>query len=57
MAANDDRPPHQRSDCLGSAARAKRPEPRGMRLAQMLDELAAGDRYMNMKRRLPLRGC
>jgi uncharacterized protein YdeI (YjbR/CyaY-like superfamily) len=43
------RPPYQRNDYLGWIARAKRQETREKRLAQMLDELAGGDRYMNMK--------
>jgi uncharacterized protein YdeI (YjbR/CyaY-like superfamily) len=42
------RPPYQRNDYLGWISRAKRPETREKRLAQMLDELAGGDRYMNM---------
>ena len=42
------RPPYQQNDYLGWIARAKRPETREKRLAQMLDELASGDRYMNM---------
>ena len=42
------RPPYQRNDYLGWIARAKRPATREKRLAQMLDELASGDRYMNM---------
>lgn len=42
------RPPYQRNDYLGWIARAKRPATRDKRLAQMLDELASGDRYMNM---------
>lgn len=42
------RPPYQRNDYLGWISRAKRPETRERRLVQMLDELAGGDRYMNM---------
>jgi len=42
------RPPYQQNDYVGWIARAKRPETREKRLAQMLDELAGGDRYMNM---------
>ena len=42
------RPPYQRNDYLGWIARAKRPETRDKRIAQMLEELAAGDRYMKM---------
>lgn len=46
--AFESRPPYQRNDYLGWISRAKRPETREKRLAQMLDELAGGDRYMNM---------
>lgn len=42
------RPPYQQNDYLGWINRAKRPETRERRLAQMLEELAAGDRYMKM---------
>ena len=42
------RPPYQRNDYLGWIGRAKRPETRDKRLAQMLEELAAGNRYMKM---------
>lgn len=42
------RPPYQQNDYLGWITRAKTPETREKRLAQMLDELAGGDRYMNM---------
>jgi hypothetical protein len=42
------RPPYQRNDWAGWIARAKRPETRDRRLAQMLDELRRGDGYMNM---------
>jgi uncharacterized protein YdeI (YjbR/CyaY-like superfamily) len=45
------RPPYQRNDYLGWINRAVRPETRARRLEQMLDELDAGDRYMNMKYR------
>ena len=45
------RPPYQRNDYLAWIARAKRPETRERRLAQMLDELARGDLYM----KIPLR--
>ncbi len=44
----DDRPPYQRNDYLGWIARAKRPDTRAKRIAQMLDELAKGTSYMNM---------
>lgn len=47
-AAYDARPPYQRNDYLDWIARAKRPETREKRLAQMLDELRAGDVYMKM---------
>lgn len=47
-AAYDARPAYQRNDYLGWFTRAKRPETREKRITQMLDELAAGDRYMNM---------
>lgn len=48
-AAYDARPPYQRNDYLGWIARAKRAETREKRLAQMLDELAGGQFYMNMR--------
>ena len=44
----DERPPYQRNDYLGWINRAKRIETKMRRLEQMLDELGAGDRYMNM---------
>ena len=44
----DARPPYQRNDYLGWIARAKRPETREKRIAQMLDELAGGRLYMKM---------
>lgn len=43
------RPPYQRNDYLAWIARAKRPETREKRIAQMLDELAGGERYMKMR--------
>jgi len=46
--AYDARPPYQRNDYLGWIARAKRPETREKRIAQMLSELTAGDVYMKM---------
>jgi uncharacterized protein YdeI (YjbR/CyaY-like superfamily) len=46
--AYDRRPAYQRNDYLAWIDRAKRPDTRAKRLAQMLDELEAGDRYMNM---------
>jgi len=42
------RPPYQQNDYLGWIARAKREDTRQKRLAQMLDELRAGDAYMGM---------
>lgn len=48
MEAYGARPPYQQNDYIGWITRAKRPETRAKRLAQMLDELAAGDAYMRM---------
>lgn len=48
MDAYRSRPAYQQNDYLGWIASAKRQETRDKRLAQMLHELAAGDRYMNM---------
>lgn len=48
MDAYRSRPAYQQNDYIGWIAGAKRPETRDKRLAQMLDELAGGDRYMNM---------
>ncbi len=42
------RPPYQQNDYIGWISSAKRPETQAARLAQMLDELARGDRYMKM---------
>ena len=42
------RPAYQRNDYLGWINRAKLEGTRSRRLEQMLTELAAGDRYMNM---------
>ena len=42
------RPPYQQNDYVGWITRAKREQTREKRLAQMLDELRRGDRYMNM---------
>lgn len=42
------RPPYQRNDWLAWIDRAKRPETKARRLAQMLTELEAGERYMGM---------
>ncbi len=49
MAAYKARPPYQQNDYIGWIIRAKRPDTQQKRLAQMLRELAGGDRYMNMK--------
>jgi uncharacterized protein YdeI (YjbR/CyaY-like superfamily) len=43
------RPAYQRNDYLGWIARAKLPQTRAKRMAQMLDELARGGVYMKMK--------
>jgi uncharacterized protein YdeI (YjbR/CyaY-like superfamily) len=48
MEAYRSRPPYQRNDYIGWITRARRPETRSRRLAQMLEELTAGDRYMRM---------
>ncbi len=48
-AAYDARPPYQRNDYLGWIERARRPETRAKRLAQMLDELERGGVYMRME--------
>ena len=48
LAAYRQRPPYQRNDYLGWINRAKRPETRAKRIAQMLDELDRGDVYMKM---------
>ena len=42
------RPAYQQNDYLSWIRRAKRPETKQKRLEQMLNELARGDRYMNM---------
>ena len=42
------RPFYQRNDYLAWIARAKRPETRERRIAQMLDELERGGVYMKM---------
>ncbi|MEJ1993354.1 MAG: YdeI/OmpD-associated family protein [Maritimibacter sp.] len=47
-AAYDARPAYQRNDYLGWIARAKRPETREKRIAQMLEELEGGRIYMKM---------
>ena len=48
MEAYHSRPPYQQNDYVGWIARAKRQETRERRLAQMLDELERGDKYMKM---------
>jgi uncharacterized protein YdeI (YjbR/CyaY-like superfamily) len=48
MTAYRSRPPYQRNDYLAWIGRAKLAETRQRRLAVMLRELAAGDRYMRM---------
>jgi len=48
MGAYRERPPYQQNDYLGWITRAKLEPTRQRRLAQMLDELARGDRYMKM---------
>ncbi len=49
QAAYDARPPYQRNDYLAWIGRAKRPETRDKRLAQMLEELQGGQLYMKMR--------
>ena len=48
-AAYDARPPYQRNDYLLWINKVKRDETRQKHLAQMLDELEAGNVYMGMK--------
>jgi uncharacterized protein YdeI (YjbR/CyaY-like superfamily) len=43
-----ERPAYQQNDYIGWITGAKRPQTQAKRLAQMLEELEAGDRYMNM---------
>jgi uncharacterized protein YdeI (YjbR/CyaY-like superfamily) len=43
------RPAYQQNDYVAWISRAKLEATRNRRLAQMLDELARGDRYMNMR--------
>lgn len=43
------RPDYQQNDYIGWITRAKRDETKEKRLAQMLDELEGGTRYMKMK--------
>lgn len=49
MKAYRDRPAYQQNDYLGWIARAKLPQTREKRVAQMIEELRQGNRYMNMK--------
>jgi uncharacterized protein YdeI (YjbR/CyaY-like superfamily) len=49
MDAYQTRPDYQQNDYIGWITRAKRAETSQKRLAQMLDELEGGTRYMNMK--------
>jgi len=51
--AYDQRPPYQRNDYLRWIRTAVQEATRQKRLAQMLDELKRGDRYMNMDWRGP----
>jgi dienelactone hydrolase len=51
MEAYQSRPPYQQNDYVGWITRARRPETRDKRLAQMLDELEGGTLYMNMAHR------
>jgi uncharacterized protein YdeI (YjbR/CyaY-like superfamily) len=46
--AYEARPPYQRNDYLAWITRAKGQATRNRRLSQMLDELSAGEGYMNM---------
>ena len=48
MEAYQERPAYQQNDYNGWITRAKRPETVEKRLAQMLDELESGDKYMKM---------
>jgi uncharacterized protein YdeI (YjbR/CyaY-like superfamily) len=48
MPSYEARPAYQRNDYLGWINSAKRVATQLKRMEQMLDELAAGDRYMNM---------
>ena len=55
LAAYKARPPYQRNDYISWITRAVRPETRAKRLADMLDDLRRGDRYMGMAWRAPKR--
>lgn len=48
IAAYEARPPYQRNDDLAWITRARLQATRARRVAQMLDELEGGARYMNM---------
>lgn len=48
MQAYKARPDYQQNDYVGWITRAKKQETQQNRLQQMLDELKAGDKYMNM---------
>jgi uncharacterized protein YdeI (YjbR/CyaY-like superfamily) len=48
MEAYRARPPYQQNDYIWWITTAKREETRDKRLAQMLEELESGDRYMKM---------
>ena len=48
------RPPYQHNDYRAWISRARRPETRDKRLAQMLDELERGNLYLKMRYRQPL---
>jgi uncharacterized protein YdeI (YjbR/CyaY-like superfamily) len=47
--AYDERPAYQRNDYLGWISRARRDATRSKRIEQMLEELATGGVYMNMR--------
>ncbi|MBN2115905.1 MAG: YdeI/OmpD-associated family protein [Anaerolineales bacterium] len=49
MDAYHARPDYQQNDYIGWILRAKRAATKDKRLAQMLEELKGGNRYMNMK--------
>ncbi len=48
MEAYRDRPAYQQNDYIGWITRAKRQETVEKRLAQVLEELESGDKYMKM---------
>jgi len=51
MDAYRDRPAYQQNDYVGWICRAKRQETVDRRLAQMLNELESGDKFMKMSYR------